>query len=148
MPVQTRAKWAQLKVGLLAIAAMTILAVLIFLITGNTNIFESKALIYTYMADAAALTVGAPVNLNGIPIGKVKAITLSGSKDPQRLVRVEMELPEHELRNIPIDSLSSISSANVLGTKYINIKSGMSDMTVRPGQEIRSLNTAEFENVV
>ena len=33
---------------------MTILAVLIFLITGNTNIFESKAMFYTYMADAAA----------------------------------------------------------------------------------------------
>jgi phospholipid/cholesterol/gamma-HCH transport system substrate-binding protein len=148
MAIQTKAKWARLKVGVLAIASMTILAILIFLITGQTNIFESHAVVYSYLADAAALTIGAPVNLNGIPIGKVKSITLSGSKDPQRLVRVEMEIPEHELKNIPIDSISSISSANVLGTKYINIKSGMSDMTVRAGQEIRSLNTAEFENVV
>jgi phospholipid/cholesterol/gamma-HCH transport system substrate-binding protein len=148
MPVQTRAKWAQLKVGLLAIVAMAILAVLIFLITGNTNIFESKALVYTYLGDAAALTVGAPVNLNGIPIGKVKSITLSGSKDPQRLVRVEMEIPEHELRNIPVDSLASISAANVLGTKYINIKSGMSGTTVRSGQEIPSVNTGEIQDLV
>src|SRR5579864_7733131 len=148
MAIQTKAKWARLKVGVLAIASMTILAILIFLITGQTNIFESHAIVYTYMADAAALTIGAPVNLNGIPIGKVKRITLSGSKDPQRLVRIEMEVPEHELRNIPVDSISSISSANVLGTKYINIKSGMSDMTVRPGQELPSLNTAEFEDVV
>src|ERR1700692_497398 len=106
MAIQTKAKWAQLKVGLMAIVAMTILAVLIFLITGNTNIFESKALIYTYMADAAALTVVAPLNLNGIPIGKVKSSTISGSKDPQRLVRIEMEIPEHELRNIPVDSIA------------------------------------------
>jgi phospholipid/cholesterol/gamma-HCH transport system substrate-binding protein len=148
MPVQTRAKWAQLKVGLLAIVAMTILAVLIFLITGNTNIFESKAYIYTYMADAAALTVGAPVNLNGIPIGKVKSITLSGSRDPQRLVRIEMEIPEHELRNVPSDSIASISAANVLGTKYINIKSGMSGTTVRSAQEIPSVNTGEIQDLV
>src|ERR1700675_1099422 len=121
MAIQTKAKWARLKVGAFAIVAMAVLTILIFLITGQTNIFESHAVVYTYLADAAALTIGAPVNLNGIPIGKVKAISLSGSKDPQRLVRVEMELPEHELRNIPIDSLSSISSANVLGTKYINI---------------------------
>jgi phospholipid/cholesterol/gamma-HCH transport system substrate-binding protein len=148
MAIQTKAKWARLKVGILAIASMTILAILIFLITGQTNIFESHVVVYTYLADAAALTIGAPVNVNGIPIGKVKSITPSGLKDPQRLVRVEMEIPEHELKNIPVDSLSSISSANVLGTKYINIKSGMSDMTVRAGGEIRSLNTAEFENVV
>ena len=42
MAIQTKAKWAQLKVGILAIVAMVILAVLIFLITGNTNFFESK----------------------------------------------------------------------------------------------------------
>lgn len=148
MAIQTKAKWARLKVGILAIVAMGILTVLIFLITGQTNFFESNALIYTYLSDAAALTIGAPVNLNGIPVGKVKGITLSGSKDPQRLVRIEMEIPEHSLRNIPVDSVSSISAANILGTKYINIKSGQSETTVRPGEEIPSLNTAEFENVV
>jgi phospholipid/cholesterol/gamma-HCH transport system substrate-binding protein len=148
MAIQTKAKWARLKVGLLAIVAMTILVVLIFLITGQTNIFESQAVIYSYMSDAAALTIGAPVNLDGIPVGKVKSITLSGSKDPNRLVRVEMQVPEHQLKNIPVDSLSSITSANVLGTKYINIKSGMSDMTVRPGQEIPSTNTQDIQDLV
>jgi len=148
MPIQNRASWARLKVGILAIFAMTILAVLIFLITGNTNIFESNAVIYTYMADAAALTNGAPVNLNGIPIGKVKAIRLSGSKDPMRLVRIEMQIPQHELRDIPSDSLASISAANVLGTKYINIKSGKSEMTVMSGQEIPSVNTGEIQDLV
>jgi len=148
MAIQTKAKWARLKAGLLAIGAMTILAILIFLLTGQTNFFESKAAVYTYLSDAAALTIGAPVNLDGIPIGKVKSINLSGSKDPRRLVRIEMEIPEHSLKSIPVDSVSSISAANILGTKYINIKSGMSDMTIRSGQEIPSLNTAEFENVV
>ena len=56
MAIQNRATWARLKVGILALFAMAILAVLIFLITGNTNIFESKVTVYTYMADAAALT--------------------------------------------------------------------------------------------
>jgi phospholipid/cholesterol/gamma-HCH transport system substrate-binding protein len=59
-----------------------------------------------------------------------------------------MEIPEHSLKAIPVDSVSSISAANILGTKYINIRSGKSDMTIRSGQEIPSLNTAEFENVV
>ena len=148
MPVQTKASWARLKVGILAVFAMTILAVLIVLITGSTSLFESNALIYTYMSDAAALARSAPVNLNGIPVGKVKDITLSGSKDPRRLVRIEMEVPEHVLQSIPTDSISSIGAANVLGTKYINIKEGKGETPIRPGQEIPSLNTAEFEDVV
>ncbi len=127
---------------------MSILAVLIFLITGQTNIFEHQVIIYTYMADAAALTDGAPVNLDGIPIGKVKMIRLSGSKDPMRLVRIEMQLPEHTLRDIPNDSLASISSANVLGTKYINIKSGKSTTPVGPDQELPSVNTGEIQDLV
>lgn len=148
MAIQTKAKWARLRVGILALVAMAILALLIFLITGSTNFFESKVSIYTYLGDAAALTLGAPVNLNGIPVGKVKKITLSGSKDPRRLIRIEMEVPEHTLKSIPVDSVSSISAANILGTKYINIKSGQSETVIRPGEEIPSLNTAEFENVV
>lgn len=148
MPIQNRATWARLKVGILAIFGMTILAVLIFLITGNTNLFESQVQIYTFMADAAALTNGAPVNLDGILVGKVKAIRLSGSKDPMRLVRIDMQIPQHELRDIPVDSVASISSANVLGTKYINIKSGKSTMTVQAGSELPSLNTPEIQDLL
>src|ERR1700691_2616832 len=139
MAIQTKVKWAKLRVGLLALAAMLILTVLIFLITGKVNFFESRVSVYTYLNDAAALTDAAPVNLDGIQIGKVKKIALSGSKDPKRLVRIAMEVPESSLKNIPVDSLSSISSANLLGAKYINIKSGKSETTVKPGGEIPSL---------
>src|SRR5271166_1822224 len=97
MPGQSRVGWAKLRVGVLAIAGMLILAVVIVLITGNTHLFESQSKIYTYMNDAAALQVGAPVNLDGIPIGKVSAIVISGSKDPMRLVRVEMQVPDQRL---------------------------------------------------
>jgi len=148
MPGQSKVGWAKLRVGILAIVGMLILAVVIVLITGNTHLFESQSKVYTYMNDAAALQVGAPVNLDGIPIGKVSTIVLSGSKDPTRLVRIEMQVPDKNLSQIPIDSISSISAANVLGTKYINIKSGKSDTPVRPGQEIPSLNTAGFDDVV
>jgi phospholipid/cholesterol/gamma-HCH transport system substrate-binding protein len=148
MPIQTKAKWARLKVGILSLVSMGLLAVLVFLITGHTNIFESDAYIYTYMADAAALTTSAPVNLDGIPIGKVQAIRLSGLKDARKLVRIEMQVPEHELKNIPVDSFSQISAANVLGSKYINIKTGKSDTPVKNGQEIPSIGTGEIQDLV
>jgi phospholipid/cholesterol/gamma-HCH transport system substrate-binding protein len=148
MAIQTKVKWAKLRVGILAVAALVILTILIFLITGNVNLFESRVKLYTYLNDAATLTDAAPVNLNGIQIGKVKRIGLSGSKDPKRLVRVEMEVPESSLRSIPVDSVSAISSANLLGAKYINIKSGKSAAVVKPGDEIASLNAEGFDSLM
>ena len=142
--------WAQLRVGVMAIAAMVILAVLVFLITGNTNIFASRSYLYTYLSDAASLTNGAPVNLNGIPVGKVKEIKLSGLgvQDPQKTVKITMEIDTSRLRDIPVDSLTSISAANVLGTKFINIKMGKATVHVENHSTLPSLNTAEFEDVV
>ena len=148
MAIQTKVKWAKLRVGILALAAMVILTILIFLITGKVNFFESKVTLFTYLSDAAALTEAAPVNLDGIQIGKVKSIGLSGLKDPKRLVRIAMEVPESSLKNIPVDSVSSISSANLLGAKYINIKSGKSETMVRAGEEIPSLNAEGFDSLM
>ena len=52
------------------------------------------------------------------------------------------------LKDIPSDSLASISAANVLGTKYINIKSGKSTTPIGAGQELPSVATGEFEDLV
>jgi len=147
---ERKTRWAQLRVGVLVIAAMVLLAILIFLITGNTSLFSGHAYLYTYMADAASLTNGAPVNLNGIPIGQVQNIKLSGLglKNPQATVKITMEVDTGKLVDIPDDSITSISAANVLGTKFINIKMGKSPDHVRDHGTLPSLNTAEFEDVV
>ncbi len=148
MPSPRRVRWAQLRVGLMAIVAMIILGVLIFLMTGQKALFVREAVIYTYMDDAAALSKGAPVRLNGILIGNVDRVELSGSTQPNRVVRIAMSIPRQRLSEIPVDSVAAISAENVLGTKYINIKMGVSTQRIQPGGELRSLDVREFEEVV
>ena len=72
----------------MAIVAMSLLVILIFLLTGSKNLFTDEAVIYSYMDDSAALSTGSPVRLNGILIGSVSAVTLTGSTDPQKIVRI------------------------------------------------------------
>ncbi len=132
----------------MAIAAMVILAVLIFLLTGEKNIFARSATLYTYLSDSAALSTGAAVRLNGIYVGKIDRVELSGSTDPNRVVRLVMSVQRDRLAAIPVDSQASITAENVLGTKYINIKKGKSQATVRPGGELPSLDVEEFEDLV
>lgn len=132
----------------MAVFALVILAVLVFLLTGTKKLFTSDATVYTYMDDSAALAKGSPVRLNGILAGKVTRVELSGETAPRRIIRVHMEVEKELLQQVPIDSRAAISAENVLGAKFINIKKGRSTSMVQPGGEIQSLDTAEFEEVV
>ena len=148
MPSAQKVGWAQLRVGIMAMVAMAILGVLIFLLTGETKFFSTEEIIYTYMDDSAALAKGAPVRLNGILAGKVKEVVLSGERQPLRIIRISLEIDKKMLAFIPVDSVAAISAENVLGTKYINIKKGQAAVSVQPGAEIKSLDTRAFDEVV
>lgn len=148
MALQTKKKWAQLKVGLLAIAALSLLAFLIFLITSTKGLFVSRSDVYTFLDDSAAIAQGAPVRLNGIAVGRVSAVALSGSAEPNRVVRVTLQVNNDYLGAIPVDSQAAIAAENLLGTKYINIKKGRSGTPIKAGDEIKSLDTREFDDVV
>ena len=130
MPSAKKVKWAQLRVGVMAIAAMVILAVFVFLLTGTKKLFVRRAVLHTYLSDSAALATGSPVRLNGIVIGDVTRVDLSGMKDPRKIVQVDMSVVFARIATIPSDSEASISSENVLGTKFINITMGKSPVMV------------------
>ena len=148
MAIQNKASWARLKVGIMALAALVILAILVFMITGQTTLFQSKGQLVTYMGDSAAMTESATVRLNGIQVGKVEKIALSGLNQPRRIVRVDLQVSDKWFDAIPVDSVVSIAAENVLGSKFINIKKGTAKEVVRNGSELASLDTTGFDDVV
>ena len=110
MDERSKVRWSQLKVGVLAFAAMVILAVLIFLLTGSRGIFQRNESVRTYMGDGAGMTESTPVRLNGILVGAVQGIKLSGSKDPNRAVEFELAIEEKYMRDIPQDSTAAVTA--------------------------------------
>ncbi len=148
MAQQTRARWAQLRVGVLALVGLGILGYLIFLLSGSQGFFRSRSDLYTYLPDSAAIAQGADVRLNGILVGRVLRVDLSGSADPKRVVKVTLQVDDNFLPSVPVDSVAQITAGNLLATKYINITKGRSAQTVKAGAELASLNTAEFEDLV
>jgi phospholipid/cholesterol/gamma-HCH transport system substrate-binding protein len=81
-------------------------------------------------------------------VGKVASVRLSGENRPNRIVRIDLEIEDRFFKEIPIDSLAAIGAENLLGTKFINIKKGKAQETVKPGAEIPSLDVREFDDVV
>ena len=149
MADKTKVSWAQLKVGILSMVALFLVVLLIFLLTGDTRFFEKRIPLHTYTDDAASLTVGSPVRINGILAGKVTKVALSGMNDPRRTIRIDFEVDLKMQKEIPTDSVLAIASDNLLGsTKFLNIKKGIKKEVVEPGAEIQSLDTREFDELV
>jgi phospholipid/cholesterol/gamma-HCH transport system substrate-binding protein len=149
MPSKEKVNWSQLRVGILGIVALFFITLLIFLLTGNMQWFKKQIPLHAYVADAAGLTSGAPVRINGIDSGKVDEVALSGRTDPQRIIKVDFLVDEDMLKQIPIDSVASIASDNLLGsTKFLQIDKGKSQELIQPGATLKSSNTQEFQQLV
>ncbi len=148
MPTTSKSKWAQLKVGLMALFALILLAFLIILMSGVNPLFRRTTDVYTYLPDSSAMTEGAtPVRLNGILIGKVKKIELSGSSDPSRIVKLTLSIYDDALKLVPVDSTAKLAQQNLLGSRYVNINKGRSPQTIQAGAEIASADTPEIEDI-
>ena len=148
MPDPKKMKWKQLKVGIVALVAMIISGILILLLTGNSNPFEGKFPLRTYMADSGGMAEGSNVRLNGILAGTIQKVQLSGSKDPLRMVEIQMSIDNKFLSEIPEDSTAAISAANLLGDKYINITKGKSGKHVEPDSEVKSLQLQDIPQLI
>lgn len=148
MPRTAKVAWSQLKVGIMALLALAILFALVFLLTGADNPFADKAVIYTYMRDSAAMTVGSGVRLNGILIGKVTDIRLTNDPNLDRSIRMTLQVDREHLGNIPADSELGFSAESVLGAKFLNIRRGESGETLKDGGEIKARDDRDFLEIV
>lgn len=138
MPEREKVRWSQLKVGVVGLTAFVIVFVLVFLLTSSRGIFQKNEPLYTYMADASGMANGTPVRLNGITVGFLDGLQLTGSRDPARAVRFEMLVKRRYLVDIPVDSIAGVANANLLGDKFLNITRGQDSRVVQSGSELPS----------
>jgi phospholipid/cholesterol/gamma-HCH transport system substrate-binding protein len=88
------------------------------------------------------------VRLNGIPVGNVKKILLSGDKDPHRAVEFILEIRGEFQQDIPDNSVAQISATNLLGDKFVNITRGNSTKAVQNNAEIRAAATQDIPELL
>src|SRR4051812_7276995 len=103
MRSKERVRWAQLRVGFTSAVALLILGVLLYLLTGGA-LFTEKTSLYLYVPDATGVAQGSPVRVDGIGVGKVGSVSLSGSRDPNRVVRLTLRIERESLAMIPTAS--------------------------------------------
>src|SRR5262245_32954443 len=96
--------WTELRVGVLVITSFVMLAIAIFVISGESGFFTKHYTITAYFASANGLRGGAEVWLEGVTIGNVRDVVISKSPDPNRSVEAVMSLDEKYKNIIRSDS--------------------------------------------
>src|ERR1035437_7202958 len=153
MPSARQVNWAKSRVAAVCVAAAAILAVLAYLLTEGT-LLQERTNLYLYIPDATGLIPGAPMRVDGIGVGKVRSVALSGSSDPGRIVKVTIKTESGRLAQIPVDSFAQLTADTLVGDMFVDVTSVRSASHIQPNGEIaykaqaelmKSLDLTQFE---
>ena len=136
MPSAQQVNWAKFRASSVILAGLLILGTLAVLLTGGT-LLEPKTQIYLYLPDATGVAPGSPVRVDGIGVGKVSLVELSGSNEPDRVVKVTMTIGRVRLASITSDSTAETTSDTMVGDKFVDVTSGTGATHLMPGGELR-----------
>jgi phospholipid/cholesterol/gamma-HCH transport system substrate-binding protein len=104
--------------------------------------------VYTVEArfeNVGSLRNRAPVAMSGVTIGRVTSVEF----DPESLEAVVQFVIDSRFDRIPDDSDASILTSGILGSQYIGLQAGGSDMYLEDGSEILFTQSAILlENLI
>ncbi|MDH5457059.1 MAG: outer membrane lipid asymmetry maintenance protein MlaD [Gammaproteobacteria bacterium] len=141
---QTRS--VEIGTGLFVLLGMSSLFFLTTQTTGGDD-FQADS-VYTVEArfeNIGSLRTRAPVTMSGVTIGRVTEVSFD-STNLEAVVRFVIDAQYDE---IPDDSDASILTSGILGSQYIGLQAGGSDMYLEDGSEILFTQSAiVLENLI
>src|SRR5688572_5246925 len=116
MPRTRSLKFSELKIGIMAVAALLIAATLIVALGGEGGFFWQRYNLKTKFSNAAGVQVGSPVRVAGVTVGAVTDLTFIGSE-----VEMLLELSEDMQQRVRTTSRATIGSVSLLGEGAVDI---------------------------
>lgn len=116
MPRTRSLAWAELKIGVLGVAALALVTVLILAVGGQGGFFWQRYGLVTRFSDVKGLKSGAVVRVAGVEVGKVTEVRFAGGD-----VEVVMEVSRDMQPLITTESRAAIGSLSLLGEPVIDI---------------------------
>jgi len=141
---QTRS--VEIGTGLFVLLGLAALFFLTTQTTGNDNFSGSDFYTVTARFDnVGSLKHRAPVAMSGVTIGRVTNVRF----DPELLNAEVTFVIDSQYDQIPDDSDASILTAGLLGSQYIGLQAGGSDLYLEDGSEIQFTQSAiVIENLI
>ncbi len=112
-----------IKVGVFITALTAVLMVLVVSIGKESSLFDPKVTVRARVPNVSNLKTGSYVELMGIRIGSVKEIRIAN----EDAVDLTLTILESELKWIKADSRVSVSTAGLVGDKYVEVFKGSTE---------------------
>lgn len=119
MPRTRSLAWSELKIGIIAVAAMALLTVVVVAVGGDSGFFWQRYPLKARFGDVAGLKAGAVVRLSGKEIGTVTSVEFSGGE-----VEAAFEVLESVRPILTSTATATIGSLSLLGEPVIDIRQG------------------------
>jgi len=103
----------------------------------STGVFVPSYRLRVLTPEAAGLSVGAPVKLDGVSVGTVNAIRLAGAPaGPERRIELVLRIEKRYQETIRSDSTATLITEGLLGNRFVSIQRGFSGSVINPDGEI------------
>lgn len=116
MPRTRSLAWAELKIGIVSVAALALAATMIFLLSGEGGFRWQRYSLKAVFDDIAGLNEGSPVRVAGVEVGSVTGIDFIGDR-----VEVTFELAERMQPRVTTGSTAALGSVSLLGESSVDI---------------------------
>ena len=138
---------AAVRVGATVLVGIVVLAAAIFMVGERQFLFSRKNRYFIEFENVSNLTVGNPVQLNGVTVGKVEDIVLP--EDTESIVQVWISVDRRYAQRIRQDSQARIQTLGLLGDKYIAINSGSPGVPeISPDGQIAAAPATEIDELL
>ncbi|HEX4567674.1 MAG TPA: MlaD family protein [Vicinamibacterales bacterium] len=137
MPRTKSLAWSELKIGLMAVIAIALTAVLVVAVGGASGFFWERYSLKTTFDNVLGLKSGAIVRVAGVEVGKVTDVHLRGST-----VVVDLSVKKENQSRITTDSRASIGSMSLLGEPLIDVTPASTGTPLKDGDTITSAKRA------
>jgi len=145
---QRKLTWTELRVGLFVLVGLIVLALGVFYVTGGGT-WVAKVRYRAYLPEVGQLQDGAPVTLDGLPIGNVESMGLTPHPpDKAHNITLVIRINKKYADQIRTDSTASLETEGLLGNRYVDITRGVTGSIIPKDGVIPSGITPEMSDVV
>jgi phospholipid/cholesterol/gamma-HCH transport system substrate-binding protein len=133
MPRTRSLAWSELKIGIVAVAALVLATILIVAVGGAAGFAWQRYELKTKFPDVKGLKSGAVVRVAGVEVGTVGDVRLSGAE-----VEVVLEVKKGNEERITTESRASIGSLSLLGEPVIDISPSTQGTPLKDGDYVQA----------
>jgi phospholipid/cholesterol/gamma-HCH transport system substrate-binding protein len=136
MPRTRSLAWSELKIGILAVVAVSLAVFLVFLVGGEGGFFARKYHLKSIFPNVMGLKEGGLVRISGVEAGQIQKIEFSGAQ-----LEVVLEIRQEFQDKVTTDSRAMIGALSLLGEGLVDITASATGTALPDWGYIKSQKT-------